>query len=219
MAAGMAAFCSCRPGRHTGQTLTKMSPRGCFDIEKICWRHSFSLFSQPQPRPCQVFLVRLIKEEDPSDGVVMGRATLPDLGEVPMKSAKDLRALLCRLVHQTAFGGRPDDIILPELIDLDETKRQEILWRTADTPVWWPLSLRFQDPATCSVSKRQLKEAIVRCFWLFQEGDKLTDPLYDQAVSMFLSGRRVPEGELPLNANVHRAFYESYVVDTAEEVD
>ena len=195
------------------------SKRDCFDKTRDYWHGAFDDEIGGGMLEDQCNIVRLLKEENPTDGVIMGKALLPDLIETSHKSVYDLGELLGRLVFQTGIGCRPE-VAVPSLKGLPKWGKQQALWsgyQELPKPVWWPSDLPFRDPASCSVSRRRLKEAVVRCYWLYDENDMLTDSLYDFAVSLFPS--TLEHGEFPLNADIHQAFYDNFLCDSGWGVD
>lgn len=70
------------------------SKTGCFEEDKRFWRNELDKLPLSQQN---IYLLRLTKEEDPTDGVILSRGILPCLRNSHMKSEDDMSWLRLQL--------------------------------------------------------------------------------------------------------------------------
>ena len=166
--------------------------------------------------PYPIWIWRFLKEDHDdteTKGHLVGEGRLPNLRAKPPKSVQDLRKLLARLIYVTCTGLEP-----PEWTREEAPTIISRCYVFAKLPVWWPDDVEFMDPVQMkgTAVRRNLKEAVVRCYHLFNQLECLTSDLREFASEVVPC---VPPGELPMSEKMMKSFHALYMQDGPYGID
>ena len=166
--------------------------------------------------PYPIWVWRFFKEDHDdieTKGHLIGDGRLPDLRAKPPKSLQDFRELLARLIFVTCTGLEP-----PEWTPDEAPAIVARCYPSAKLPVWWPDDVEFMDPVKMkgTAVRRDLQEAVVRCYHLFNQLECLTSDLREFASEAV---PRVAPGELPMSVKMMKSFHTLYMQESPHGID
>ncbi len=152
------------------------------------------------------------KDSKPSHGDVLGDGRLPDLRDYPPRTLADFRELIAKLIYLTAYGI-PQEWCPHRAAELTSKS-----YKMDEVPIWWPPHLEFKDPNRLkgATARRAIREAVVRCYHLFNQLELLDSNLKEMANKVV---PRVAPGELPLSTRMMQSFYAIYMKGSPLGID